>query len=122
MKPGSFPVETPARVTAIYADENDDWLVHKAALLLQQDIEAVTGKKPEILTALSTAVQDVIIIGTLSGSPTIHRLTEKKLNVDAIKNKWEAFQITIQLTSLSKGIGNALIIAGSDKRGTAYGV
>jgi hypothetical protein len=42
---GAFPVVTSFETTSIYVDENDDWLVHKAASLLQNDIEMVTGKK-----------------------------------------------------------------------------
>ena len=35
----AFPVVTSSQTTSIYVDENDDWLVHKAASLLQNDIE-----------------------------------------------------------------------------------
>ncbi len=43
------------------------------------------------------------------------------MNVDSIKNKWEAYQIQI-INNPFKGIDKRLVIAGSDKRGTAYGV
>jgi hypothetical protein len=116
-----FPVATASQTTSIYVDENDDWLVHKAASLLQNDIEMVTGKKPGIVSSLSSSAKNIIIIGTINGSSTINQLIkEKKINVDGIKNKWEAFQLQI-INDPIKNIENALVIAGSDKRGAAYG-
>ena len=38
-----------------------------------------------------------------------------------IKDKWEAYLIQT-ISNPFKGIGNALVITGSDRRGTAYGV
>ncbi len=116
-----FPIVTASQATSIYVDENDDWLVHKAASLLQNDIEMVTGKKPEIISSLPLSINNLIVIGTISGSSTIKKfIAEKKLNVDSIKNKWEAFKLQT-ISSPIKNIQNALIIVGSDKRSAAYG-
>lgn len=116
-----FPVATASQTASIFVDSNDDWLVHKAASLLQSDIEMVTGKKPGIVSSLSSSAKNIIIIGTINGSSTINQLIkEKKINVDGIKNKWEAFQLQI-INDPIKNIENALVIAGSDKRGAAYG-
>lgn len=110
------------RVASIYIDANDDWLINKSATLLQHDIEMVTGKKPVVVNDLSAASGNTIIIGTVDRSFIVKKLiAEKKIDVGSIKGKWEAFQ----LQTLSKpfdGIDNALVIAGNDKRGTAYGV
>jgi hypothetical protein len=110
------------QAASIYVDANDDWLVNKSATLLQNDIELVTGKKPVVINDLSSASKHTIIIGTISGSALIKKLiAEKKIDVSSIKGKWEAFQLQT-LTRPFAGIDNALIIAGNDKRGTAYGV
>jgi hypothetical protein len=80
---GCFPVVTSSQTASIYVDENDDWLVHKAASLLQNDIEMVTGKKPEIISSFSSSQKKVIIIGTINGSAIINKLIkEKKIDVD----------------------------------------
>ncbi|HVX26925.1 MAG TPA: glycosyl hydrolase 115 family protein [Parafilimonas sp.] len=116
-----FLIVTSSNATSIYVDSNDDWLVHKAASLLENDIELVTGKKPEIISSISSSIKNVIVIGTISGSSTINQLIkEKKLNVDDIKNKWEAFKLQT-ISNPIKNIQNALVIVGSDKRGAAYG-
>ncbi len=119
---GAFPVVTSSQTTSIYVDKNDDWLVHKAASLLQSDIERVTGKKPEIISTLPPTAKNIIIIGSINKSSLIGKLVkEKKLNVDDIKGKWESFKLQVINNPLNQ-IQNAFIIAGSDKRGTAYGV
>src|SRR5262245_50943092 len=81
---GAFPIVTSSQATAIYVDENDDWLVRKAASLLQSDLEMVTGKRPEIISTISSE-KNVIIIGSLGKSSLIKELVkEKKLDVGDI--------------------------------------
>jgi len=121
-EPGAFPLVSSLQASSIYVDENDDWLVHKAASLLQSDIEMVSGKKPEIISAISRSVKNLIIIGTINKCSLIGRLTkEKKLNVDSLKGKWESFKLQ-QLNNPVTQIQNAFVITASDKRGVAYGV
>src|SRR5213075_1200996 len=48
-------------------------------------------------------------------------VSQKKLAVDDLKGKWEAFKLQT-VTNPFRGIENALVIVRSDKRGTAYGV
>lgn len=103
----------------IYVDKNDDWLVNKAASLLQKDIAAVTGKILNIVHDSSDWSKNFIIIGTIRNSSFIRRLTREKIvNVDPIRNKWEAYLVqTVQLNANAKGI----VITGNDKRGAAFG-
>lgn len=115
-----FPIANAVKATSIFVDPGDEELVHKAALLLQRDIEAVTGKKPAIVNSLSE--KQLIIIGSLSGSATIKKLAAQKIiNISNIRNQWEAFGLQT-ITMPAAGLQNALVIAGSDRRGTAYGV
>ncbi len=105
----------------IVVDANDDWLVQKAASLLQSDITAVTGKTPALST-LPFSAKNIIIIGTLEKSPLIKKIIiNKKFTADSIQGKWEAYRIQV-ISKPFPGVENALVIAGSDKRGAAYGV
>ena len=116
----AFAIASP--LPSIYVDKNDDWLISKAASLLQTDIEAVTGKRPLIVNELHSVSKNIIILGTFKGSSIIQKLiAEKKIDINTIKGKWEAFQMQTVKNPI-KGIENALVITGSDKRGTAYGV
>lgn len=119
---GSFPLVTPAQAAAIYADEKDYWLVQKAVDLFRNDIEMVTGEKPGLQNRVSASSKNIIIAGSLDQSSFIKRLvTEKKINVDKIRGKWDAYQIQL-IKNPWKGVDNALVITGGNKRGVAYGL
>ncbi len=119
---GSFPLVSGLTATSIYTDEKDHWLVTKAATLFQNDIEMVTGKKRHIIHNVPSSASNVIIIGSLDKSTLIKQLVDqKKLQIESIKGKWEGYTIQV-VSNPFKGINNALVIAGNDRRGTAYGV
>lgn len=114
-----FPIVTNTAIASIYVDAGEDSLVFKVARLLQRDIESVTGKKPAIITNLNASAENVIIIGTMERYPGIAKWA-KKLNVEGLKGQWEAFQLQT-IKNPAKGVRNALVIVGSDRRGAAYG-
>lgn len=117
-----IPISIPTQTTYIYTDKADDWLVQKSAELLQQDITSITSRSPQIIHDLNQAKNNVIIIGSLNNSITIQQLAlSKKISIGQLKNQWEAFQIAA-VRNPSKNISSAIIITGSDKRGTAFGV
>jgi hypothetical protein len=106
----------------IYVDSNEPELVKTAATLLQQDIELVTGKKIPIITGNAQAHKNVIAIGTIQQSAFLKQLaSQRKINLDSISGKWEASLIQT-ISNPAKGIAHALVVAGNDRRGTAYGV
>src|SRR5881394_102811 len=122
----SFLLCSSSQPAVICIDPNDDWLVQKAASLLQTDIENVTGSKAELVNDIKGAKGTVIVIGSIEKSSLIKQLIQQKIiNVSALKNKWESFLIQ-SVPYMQKGNSNSpgglLVIAGSDKRGTAYGV
>ncbi|TWV89606.1 hypothetical protein [Chitinophaga pinensis] len=79
---------------AIYVDSTDDWLVNKAASLLQTDIEQVTGKKPAIIHNIDSAPRHLVIIGTYNNAAAIKALVRnKKADYNSLKGKWETFRI-----------------------------
>lgn len=99
---------------AIRYDSSDYKGVVRAAGDLQADIFAVLGRKPE-LTATTTAGRGEFIIGTLGKSRLIDGLVASgKLKADKLKGRLESFVVAT--------IDGNLVIAGSDKRGTIYGI
>lgn len=103
----------------IVCDNKDFTVVKKSADLFAGDIESVTGIRPKVITGKANG--NVIILGTLGKSTLIDQLVAKgKLTVNGIKGGWEQFTIQRLLNPLP-GIKQALVIAGSDSRGTAYG-
>ncbi|HUZ05747.1 MAG TPA: glycosyl hydrolase 115 family protein, partial [Acidobacteriaceae bacterium] len=119
--PGSFPIVQHKTATTLYVDANDDWGVLRAAGDLQSDIHRVTGLTPH-LTHNDTLPANVILIGTLGKSTILDRLIQdKKIDVSEIRGKWEATLIQVVPHPLP-GVRSALVIVGSDRRGTIYGI
>ncbi len=105
----------------LFIDSNDYTVAKKAALLFQHDVEMVSGIKPG-LSSNAPSAKNAIIIGSIGNSRLIDQLIkQKKLVVDSIQNKWEAYQVQI-VEHPFPNVEKALVIAGSDRRGTAYGV
>jgi hypothetical protein len=119
---GAFAIATEKGVADIMVDEHDHTLVKKAASLLQQDLKTVTGKTPRMRRSLASHTSPVIIIGSVDSSSLIQQLIkDNKISTRNLTGKWEAWQVQV-VSQPVKGIDKALVIAGSDRRGTAYGV
>ncbi len=105
----------------IYCDESDHEGVLMAMDNLRNDIFKVTGNKPDVSGEIDKSVK--IIVGSLDKSSIINRLVKSgKIDAKLLKGKNEKFIITT-LKSPVKGIdGDVVVIAGSDKRGTIYGI
>ncbi|HEY6338667.1 MAG TPA: glycosyl hydrolase 115 family protein, partial [Candidatus Sulfotelmatobacter sp.] len=121
---GSFALADGDRLATIYVDQNDYWGVTRAAHDLQQDMARVTQHTP-LLAEKRDALggnAHVVIIGTVGKSGLIDELISSgKIDVSAIRGKWEFFLIQVVSNPLP-GIRSALVIAGSDKRGTIFGI
>jgi hypothetical protein len=118
---GSFPLVAPHRQAPLWRDAADYPGVIRAVTDLQADIERVTGRSPAIVAELHSGMTPVII-GTVGKSALIDSLSQSgKLDTRDLRNKWESFVITPVKAPLP-GIKEALVIAGSDKRGTIYGI
>jgi hypothetical protein len=116
----TFPVVTKKEKVTIVYDDQGPKIDSVSATLLALDIERITSYKPDVVTKLSKAKGNVIIIGSI-GSSLIKKVFEGSPVYKKLKNKWECFGYGI-IDRPSRGVSKALIIAGSDARGTAYGV
>src|ERR1017187_9852099 len=119
--PGSFALcgERPA---AVLVSSNDWPGVVRAANDLSADVNRVTGRTPGIFNDAHSAGKNAVIIGTIGKSDIIDRLIrEKKIDVSEISNRWESFLLQV-VPKPFPGLENALVICGSDKRGTIYGI
>ncbi len=118
---GDILLAGPTGTVTILIDQQDHHVVHIAARMLADDLHRVTGHKPTVATRVDH-IPTAIIIGTLGQSRWVDQLAAKgKINVAAIKGKWEA-SLWQTVEQPIAGIDRALVIAGSDRRGTAYGV
>ena len=117
-----FAIVNNNEATAIYLSDNDYEGVKKIVQKFQEDIERVTNIKPSIISNEIPSNGTAIIVGTIGNSNLIDQLIEeKKLEVSLVKGKWETFLIQT-IKNPFEGVEEALVIVGSDKRGTIYGM
>lgn len=118
----NWPLANNQSVVSIAVDEHEPATVLKAASLLQEDIQKVTGQTATIIHSISGTKNNLIIIGSAGHSAILDQLVQTKaINLNKISQHWEAYQLqSIRLSANAHQY--ALVIAGSDRRGTAYGV
>jgi hypothetical protein len=118
---------SPADGAAVlFFDSGDSKTVHLAARLFSEDVERVCGIRPELKAVDKKSPGEqhpvAIIIGSLGQSRLIQDLVERdRIDVGEIIGQWEACLIEV-VDHPFKGIDQALVIAGSDRRGVAYGL
>jgi hypothetical protein len=88
---------------------------------LQADIARVTGVQPAVSVDRVPPGSEPVLVGTIGRSPLIDGLIRSgKLDVNGIAGKWETSLEQVVRNPLP-GVRRALVIAGSDQRGTVYG-
>ena len=118
---GDFTLAAAGKAAPIYASAGDWPGVLRAAKDLQADVQRVTHASPVFATT-QPAGAEVVLIGTIGKSPLIDQLIkDNKLDAKAVAGRWETFVRQVVERPLP-GVARALVIAGSDKRGTIYGI
>lgn len=101
-------------------DPDDSEVVKNVADMLAGDLYEVTGCRPEVISGELSSATDAIVVGTLGLSSAVDSLAAAGvIPADSIRGGWERFIIK---TVTTDGGCRLLVIAGSDRRGTAYGV
>ena len=119
---GSFPIADGDSLATICVDPNDYPGVLRAANDLREDIGRVTGRTSSLVRNPHCAGPNVILIGTIGKSSALDEVSRSgKIDFKPISRKWESF-LTQVVPQPLPGIDQALVIAGSDKRGTTYGI
>ncbi|WP_289665506.1 glycosyl hydrolase 115 family protein [Flavobacterium panacagri] len=118
----NFPLVSKGKIASILVDDRDHVGVLKVTGHLENDLFKVSDLHSKRIKKISEAEDFVVIIGTLGKNEIIDQLAkEGKIDANQLKGKWEKFTTQI-VENPFKGIKKALIIAGSDKRGTIYGI
>lgn len=109
----------------ILCSSGDEVGVHIAAGSLATDLEQITGNGRSMLKM--TGIDDaptrdtVIIAGSLNSTLIKHLSSTGLLDVSGLQGKWESFMTAVVDNPLAS-VRRAFVIAGSDKRGTIYGI
>ena len=108
----------------IIIDPAEHQSIHLASQNLASDLERVTGSRPAIWTDPShyDSVEGAIVVGSLERSKLIRDLENDGMaRRGLIHGKWETFHTSLQESHWSFA-RRILVIAGSDNRGTIFGV
>ena len=116
-----FSLFANGKACNIYVDASDFTVVKIVSDLFSEDIQRVTGIKSTVFSSIFPKEDQIVVIGTLGSNKIIDRLVESgKLDVSLIRNGWEQFIIKVVEFPI-EGVKRALVVAGCDRRGTAYG-
>ena len=113
------PSHLPGRNAPLLISSEDWPGVIRAFTDLQTDIGKVTGITPKMIFDKPPRKKEMVIAGTVGKSRIIDNLSAGKINV--CHNR----QMGVPYTAVTEpfpGVKRALVIAGSDKRGTIYGI
>lgn len=117
--PGAYPLISDAKPAGVYVDRDADSAVIIAADRLCADFEAVCGTRATVAT---TAGPGVGIVITTWDSPLARHLVSRGIIArDELRGKREKYIITAA-PSPCTDVDSAVVIVGSDRRGTVYGI
>lgn len=113
-------VQNGSAVT-IFVSANEKKGVKMAVENLKNDLYQVSGSRVDVQSQAQNIKSKLIIVGTL-GSATIKDLIERgKFNRADLEGRHEKFLIQA-IEKPFDGVEKAIVIAGSDMRGTIYGI
>src|SRR5690554_5657322 len=105
----------------IVVDAHEEQTVLLAAEALSKDFERLSGTAARLVHRFDESGTEAIIVGSLS-SPLLQQLEkESRYQTQLSEDQWERYSIQSLKTKIGP-IRKALVIAGSDKRGAAYGI
>jgi hypothetical protein len=119
--PGRFPLVAAGHAAPLVVSGTDFAGVRRVVNDLQADIAKVTGVIPAVFVDAVPRHSEPVLVGTIGRSPLIDGLiAARKLDVAGIAGKWET-SLQQVVANPVPGVRQALVIAGSDQRGTIYG-
>ncbi|NLJ97221.1 MAG: hypothetical protein GX321_08710 [Clostridiales bacterium] len=124
LKKDDVPLVYDDKAMPIYIDHMgaDYDGISLVATSFAEDVKLVTGQHPEIITESDKLSGSVILAGSIGNNEIIDSLiADGKIDVSMIKDKWECYKIQV-LDNPIDGVDRALVVVGSDKRGTIYGI
>ena len=120
-----FTLSADGKSATIWVDGSDYKVAAISAQMLADDMMRVSGQPAEVKQAKSldeVCGDDVVLVGTIGQSALIDQLAASgMIDVESIGGKWESY-IHTTLDNPTPLIKRAYVIAGSDRRGTAFGV
>jgi hypothetical protein len=120
--PDDFPLAASGAAAPLLLEPGLDPAVVRAASDLAADLARVSGATAVTLSAAPPSARAIVLVGIAGQSPLLDRLAAAgKLDLRALAGAWESFVIQT-VAQPFPGIDQALVIAGSDRRGAIFGL
>ena len=117
---GSFILTENGQIAPVVIDANDYPGVIEVGGWFINDLKMVTGQTAAISKKELPQAKQLVLVGTIGKSQWIDQLIkEGKIDVSGLRGQWER-SLTQVVENPFPGVEKALVLAGSDKRGTIY--
>ena len=116
-----FPFTDKDKPLQIVYSKNGPKLDSIAAHLLANDIKLATSTRAQVLAEGAPLKGNVIVIGNIESSLVKPYYDKTSVGYKKVKGQWERYTWKV-IDKPKPGISKLLVIAGSDPRGTAFGV
>ncbi|GGA83403.1 hypothetical protein GCM10008015_25250 [Flavobacterium palustre] len=114
-----FTIVSEKQKAGILVEDKEPKVVHIAAKILADDVFSIINQR---LNVSKNNAEITIMAGTIGQSKWIDNLVSKqKISITDVKGKWETYKIQV-IENPTAAIKKALVIVGSDRRATAYGL
>jgi len=110
-----------AAVQTVVFDDSEGAPIAKAADLLKHDLTSLSGRQPAVTANFDQGKGPGVIIGLASSPQIAAILAANKVSTNPIDGKWETYGRAVVPAPWNSN-EQALVIFGSDTRGTIWGV
>lgn len=116
----SFTLFDTKSVAPLVIDQEDYPGVEMVSNWFINDLKLVSGKSGAIYRNALPQTNEIVLVGTLGKNRWIDQLVKAgKIDISDFEGQWER-SLTQVIENPFPGIHKALVLAGSDKRGTIY--
>jgi hypothetical protein len=115
LQAAAFELVSPAQTATVLVPASEPECVRLAAEDLVSDTTKITGRTPIIVRSGDECESSCVVLASLDRPESAALLETLAPGFgDGLKGKWEAYRV--------ESVGSRLIIAGSDERGTMFGL
>ena len=119
---GDVPIVAEGVLADVLVDPDDHEVTRVAAADFAADVERVTGVRPEVRESAGDCSGTAVVVGTLGVSEAVETcLDAGGVDLPGVRGERESYAV-VTVEAPLPGVDRAAVIAGSDRRGTAYGV
>lgn len=116
-----FTLVGKKRAATICVASSEPAYVQLAVQDLVNDVEKITGQRLKVVSTFTGSETDLVLVGTINNTDLLNAAAQYNMQLPQdLLGKWEAYQASTH--SIKQRQFTALLITGSNARGTMFGV